>query len=217
MYNPASMTILQQTFRPVAQNSEQWLRTRFVSDDGDLFLPVSICLDSSEGREEIIENVVEVLRAYGFNKFGWMWQAPGSFFLHIEVRFGSGDREAARKSKKELNADLLTDKPPKHPARRRAVKKLKQSLWRRAGKKLKAAVVVGILFVGSAIGGALKDEMKGAIEKWLEQEGPSIVQGLDTVVAKELPPTVAANFHKAVKEYIETSNDKSRLEPPPPK
>lgn len=210
------MTTLQQPFVSPKTELKKTLRTTFSTDD-DLFLPVSIYLDSSEERSEIIASVAEVLRAYGFSNFASMYQAPGSFYIHIEAGFDSKDRQVARKRKEELKADLLSDKPSKHTARQRAVKKVKESLWKRAGKRLKTGVLFGTLFLGSVVGGVFKDVIKDESEKWLEQQGPNLVQKLDAVVAKDLPLPLAHSFHTAVKGYIEKSPHKSPLEAPPPK
>jgi hypothetical protein len=208
------MATLQQTVRPAALRNEKWLRTTFASDD-DLFLPVSIYLDSREGSEEIIENVTEVLRAYGFSNIPRVNQAPGSFYIHIKAGFESKDREAARQSKKELKADLLSKKPPKNLKRQRSVKKLNASLLRRAQKRLGTAVLAGVVFLGSTLGGVIKDVVKDEIKILARERGPKVAQKVDTVVAKELPPGVAAKFHRVVREYIERSPDKLELPPPP--
>jgi len=43
------------------------------------------------------------------------------------------------------------------------------------------------------------------------------MQKVDFVVAAELPPKVANSFHEAVKNYIDSSNEKTELKPPPRK
>jgi hypothetical protein len=203
-----------QVVTPAAQGTEHWLRTTFASDD-DFVLPVSIYLDSSEGAAEIIKNVAEVLRAYGFSNIPLVHQAPGSFYIHFEAGFGSKDREAARQSKKELKADLLSKTPPKNVKKQRAVKKLKGSILRRTMKKLKGVVLVGVVFMGGVLGGVAKDAVKDEIEALAREQGPQVTQKVDEWVAKELPADVAARFHGLVREYIERSSHKSELPPPP--
>lgn len=198
-----------QTVRPLAQDEENWLRTTFASDD-DFVLPVSIYLDSSEGAAEIIEDVAEVLRAYGFSNIPRVYQAPGSFYIHIEAGFRSKDREAARQCKKELKADLLNKKPPKHVTRQRAVKKMRASLLRRARKKLGTLVLVGVVFLG----GVFRDVVKDEVEALARENVPKAAQGADKWVAKELPANVAGKFHSLVREYIERSPDKTEAPPP---
>ena len=64
------MAMLQQTVRPVVDlSSKNWQRTGFDSEDDDLSLLVSVYLDSREGSREIVQNVEEVLQAYGFTNF----------------------------------------------------------------------------------------------------------------------------------------------------
>jgi hypothetical protein len=114
MYNPAEMNLLQQTFQPVDESKHrQWLGFRF-SDD-DFSLRTSVYLGLSEGRAELVEDVTQVLRAYGFTNFTRINQAPGSFFFSILVRFGTNNREAAHKSKQQLQKDLLSDVLPRRP------------------------------------------------------------------------------------------------------
>jgi hypothetical protein len=212
------MNLLQQTFQPVAESEQkQWLDTRFRSDD-DSSLQVSVYLGSNEGRTEVLVDVTQVLRAYGFTNFARMEQAPGSRFFSIEVRFGKDDRQAAQKSKKQLLNDLLNDIPPgRPPQKRRAVRKLKKSLWSRAGKKLVTIILAGTTAVGGLAVDIFRDEIKGGIEDWLKDNRPKIVQKVDSVVAKELPAGVADSFHRAVKDYIDRSPDKTKLKPPPSK
>jgi hypothetical protein len=205
-----------QTVTPVALGKENWLRTTFASDD-DFVLPVSIYLDSSKGAAEITENVAEVLRAYGFTNIPRVYQAPGSFYIHIEKRFGSKDRQAARQCKKELKTDLLSEKPPKNPKRRRAVKELKGSLLRRAQKKLRTAVLLGVVLLGGVLGDVFKDALKDEIETLAREHGPKVAQELDQWVARELPSDVAAKIHALVREYVERSPNKLELPPPPEK
>jgi len=203
------MSTLQQTVLPTRLGEKEWLRTTFTPDE-DLFIPVSIYLDSSEGSEQIIKDVADVLRAYGFTNIPSVNQAPGSFYIHFEAGFESKNREAARQSRKELKADLLSKKPPENPKRRRAVKKLNASLLKRTKKRLGAAVLAGVVFLGSALGGVVKDVVKDEIEL----QGPKVARLMDRIVAKELPPAVAAQFHKGVKDYIERSPHKVELPPP---
>jgi hypothetical protein len=209
------MNLLQQTFQPVAKSEQdQWLDTRFGSDD-DSSLQVSIYLGSNEGRAEVLEDVTQVLRAYGFTNFARMEQAPGSRFFSIEVRFGKDDRQAAQRSKKQLQNDLVRDVPPgRPPQKRRAVRNLKKSLWGRTKKKLITIIVFGGTYLGGLTGEVFKDEIKGGIEDWLKDNRPKIIQKVDSVVAKELPAGVADSFHRAVKDYIDRSPDKSKLKPP---
>ena len=209
MYNSVVVT-RQQTFGPVALGNKKWLRTNFPPDD-DLFLPVSIYLDSSEGSAEMTKNVAEVLRAYGFNNIPRVYQAPGTFYIHFEAGFGSKDRKAARESKEELKADLLSKKPPKDLKKRRAVKKLNESVLRRAEKKLGTAIVAGVIFLGSIMGGVVTDLMKDDLKAWVVKQAPKA----DTFVAKELPPALATKFHTVVTKVIEESPHKSEVPPPP--
>jgi len=147
-----------------------------------------------------------------------MEQAPGSRFFSIEVRFGKDDRQAAQRSKKQLQNDLLRDVPPgRPPQKRRAVRNLKKSLWGRTKKRLITIIVFGGTYLGGLTGEVFKDEIKGGIEDWLKDNRPKIVQKVDSVVAKELPAGVADSFHRAVKDYIDRSPDKSKLKPPPSK
>jgi hypothetical protein len=206
------MSTLLQTL-PVAFSQKEALRTTFASDD-DLFLPISIYLDSREGSKEIIEDIIEVVRAYDFNNISPVYQAPGSFYIHFKAGFKSDNHEAARQSKRELNADLLDKKPPAERKRRRTVKKLKGSFLRRARKKMGSAMLIGVVFVGSAIGGMAKDVAKDEIKAFIEEQLPRVAQKLDKVGAKELPPPLAAKFHEAIEYYITKSPDKSELHPP---
>lgn len=214
MYESYSMVTRLQAVRPLAQGKENWLRTTFASDD-DFVLPVSIYLDSSEGAAEIIANVAEVLRAYGFSNIPLVYQAPGTFYIHIEAGFRNKDREAARQSKRELKADLLSKTPPKNVKKQRAVKKLKTSILRRTMKKVKTVVLVGVIFMGGVLTDVGKDAVKNEIETLAREQGPKVTQKVDEWVAKELPPDVAARFHGLVREYIERSHDKSEVPPPP--
>jgi hypothetical protein len=211
------MNLLQQTFQPLAKSEqEQRFDTRFASDD-DSSLQVSIFLGSNEGRTGILEDVTQVLRAYGFTDFRRIEQAPGSFFCSIEVRFGKDDRSTARRSRKQLQKDLLSDEPAADLPKRRAVRRLKKSLWGRARKKMIAIVLFGGTFLGSLTGEIFKDEVKGEVEGWLKDNGPKIARKADVIAAKELSPSVANGFHKAVKNYIDRSPDKIELKPPPSK
>jgi hypothetical protein len=215
-YNPADMNLVQQTFES-ALNSKQTrlLGTHFASSDDDFSLRVSIYLGSTDGRGEILKDVTQVLRAYGFTNFTRINQAPGSFFLSINVRFGTNDRQAAHKSKQQLQKDLLSDVLPQRPPQKRsAVRKLKKSVWSRTEKGLLTIIVAGASFLGNLTGDVFKDEIKEGIESWLKDNGPKIVQKVDSVVAKELPAGVANSFHNAVKNYIDNSPEKTELKPP---
>jgi hypothetical protein len=163
------MNLLQQIVVPIVESEqEQWLRNRFDSDD-DTSLQVSIYLSSDRGDSEVLADVTQVLRAYGFTNFTRLEQAPGSHFFSIEVRFGKDDREAAQRSKEELQRDLLKDVPPRRPPqKRRAVQKLKKSLWGRTKKKLLSIVLVGGTCLGSLTVEVFKDEIKEGIEDCLK-------------------------------------------------
>jgi hypothetical protein len=91
---------------------------------------------------------------------------------------------------------------------------LKESLLKRARKKLVAIIVAGGVFLGTVTADVFKDEIKEGIEKWLEHEGPTIVQKADTVVSRKLPRSIANSFHEAVKHYIDSSPDKTLVVPP---
>jgi hypothetical protein len=110
----------------------------------------------------------------------------------------------------------MSEHPSTTPARRRAVSKLKKSLWQRAKARTGAIIVAGAVFLGTVAADVLKDEIKTGIEKWLEGHGPKIVQKADAVVSKELPPNVATSFHEAVKTFVDKSPNRESLEPPPP-
>lgn len=203
--------------RPETDHSSKIRRyTGVGSEDDDLSLSVSIYLDSDGGDSELVENVQEVLQAYGFAHFSQITQAPGSSFISIKVTHVTNNYLEARRDKEELNRDLVNEKPPSDPAKCQAVSKLKKSLWQRAKKKVVAIVVSGVIFIGTVTGDIFKDVVKDEIEKWLESKGPQIAQTVDTVVAKELPPSVAKSFHEAVEHYIDNSDKKTFLEPPPP-
>src|ERR1700736_6187749 len=104
------MNLVQQTFRPVVKSEQKrFIGTRFTSDDDDFSLLASIYLGSSEERDEIFEDVTQVLRAYGFTNLARINQAPGSFYLSIQARFGTNDRHTAQKSKQALQEDLLDE------------------------------------------------------------------------------------------------------------
>src|SRR5215471_15263881 len=82
-------------------DSYQWQRQIFKSDD-DLRLPISIYLGSSEGRSQIIQNVFQMAYAYGFTNVVRATAAPGSFYFHMEVEFGTRDKKQANEHKKKL-------------------------------------------------------------------------------------------------------------------
>src|SRR6266478_6019825 len=101
--NAAEMNLVQQTFRPAIKSEQKrFIGTQFASDDDDFSLLASIYLGSSEERAEILEDVTQVLRAYGFTNVARINQAPGSYYLSIRARFGTNDRQAAQKSKELL-------------------------------------------------------------------------------------------------------------------
>jgi hypothetical protein len=211
------MNLVQQTFRPVVKSEQKrWLGTQFASDDDDFSLRASVYLGSTDGGAEILEDVTQVLRAYGFTNFTRIDQAPGFLFFSIHVRFGTNNREAAHKSKKQLQKDLLSEAlPGRPPQKRRAVRKLKKSLLSRSKKGLITIILAGSTYLGSLTGDVFKDEIKEGVERWLKDHGPKIVQKTDLVVAKELPHSVADSFHKAVKNYIDSSPEKTELKAPP--
>ena len=71
---------LLQTFRPVVKSQQkQWLTTRFASNDDDFSLRVSVYLDSRTERAELLSNLAELVRAYGFTTFSRLEQAPWGF------------------------------------------------------------------------------------------------------------------------------------------
>jgi hypothetical protein len=90
-------------------------------------------------------------------------------------------------------------------------------LWNRTQKNLRTIIVVGCVYLGSLTGEIFKDEIKEGVKSWLKGHGPKIMQKVDFVVAAELPPKVANSFHEAVKNYIDSSNEKTELKPPPRK
>jgi hypothetical protein len=166
--------------QPQQVRQEEWQRTRFASDDDPLFLPVSIYLSSGEERQEIVDSVAEVLRAYGFSNIPGVHQAPGSFFIHIEAGFKNNDRQAARQSKEELKADLLKKKQPKTPKRRQATSKLNQSLWSGVKKKTVAIIVLGAVLLGDVSKDVIKDE----IEALIKEQGPgSVPNSVEKLIA----------------------------------
>jgi hypothetical protein len=211
------MNLLRQVYQAPIVRSEQkhWLGSQFVFDNDDVSLQVSGYLDSSESQAEILGDVTQVLRAYGFTNFAPISQAPGSYYFSINVKFGKNDRQAAQRSKRELQQDLLKDAlPQRPPQKRRAVQKLKKSIWRRAGMGLVTIILAGTSFLGNVTADVFHDEIKGGIEKVLKDHGPEIVRKADSVAAKELPADVANSIHKAVKDYID--NSPSKTEQPPP-
>jgi len=208
------MNSLQDPFAPVAgADVNQDFTTKLASQD-ELFLPVSIYLESDEGRGEIVQNVVGVMRSYGFNLVQWE-EAPGTRYIHLRGKHADGDVEESRKSKRELKEDLLKKELPSHPRRRKAVEKLKKSLWSRSKKKIVTIIVAGAVYLGTLSGDIVKDAIKDKAEEWLKNNGPQIAQKADDLVVEELPPAIANQFHRAVKGYIDSSPKKTS--PPIPK
>lgn len=199
------------------QETKEWQHQIFKPDD-DLVLPISIYLASSKGREEIIEGVVQAVSAYGFTKIVRTEQASGSFFFRMEVGYESKDRHLARSQKIRLNKALIEDddSTDSTPEEHRAVKKVKQSLRARLKKGLSAITIGSVLLfagkiAGNAAEGAVEDVLKDAIKPAITKS----IQKMDTFVAKELPPAQAQRFHKAVKNLIDNSKDKTTVNPPP--
>jgi hypothetical protein len=135
----------------------------FLSDEA-LFLDFSIFLTSREGAEEIIQDVVDVARAYGFTDIPAVWSATSSFYGNIRAKFKSKDPEAALLSKKELQKDLLGKKQPKSLKKKKAVHKLRGSMLKRAKKRLGTIVVAGAVFLGSFAGEVAKDMAKDEVK-----------------------------------------------------
>ena len=75
--------------------------------------------------------------------------------------------------------------------------------------------LIGTSFLAGLSKDVFKDAVKNEVEKWLKDNGPKIVRKADVVVAKRLPHSVADSFHKAVKNYIDSSPEKTELKPPP--
>jgi hypothetical protein len=208
------MSTVQQTVLHVNQDLKRKQTLKFASDE-DLSLLASIYLASGEERQDILRNLQNVLRSYGFTNFERITQAPGSFFVSIKVRFGNNNKNEARRSKKELKEDLESAKLPENPAKRQAVKKLKESILQRAKRKILVLVVAGSSFLGVLAGDIAKDALKEEIEGWLKDHGPKIVQQIDGIVTADLPPDAAKEFHRMVKDYIEKSPEKTSLRLPP--
>ena len=183
------MNLVQQTFRPAIKSEQKrFIGTQFASDDDGFSVLASIYLGSSEERAEIVEDVTQVLRAYGFTNFAGINQAPGSYYLSIRARFGTNDRHAAQKSKELLQEDLLDEALPRRPPqKRRAVRKLQKSLGIRTKKGLTTIILIGTSFLAGLSKDVFKDAVKNEVEKWLKDNGPKIVRKADVVVAKRLP------------------------------
>jgi len=192
-----------------AEITKQVVRTTFASDDG-LSVPVSIYLGSQLGSKEIVNAIAEVLRVYGFSNISAMFQAPGSFYIHFEAGFKNKKCEEAHRSSEELKAALLRKKSPTDPHKRQAVKELHSSLLKCAEKKIRTGVMVGVIFLGTAIGGAISDLTKDTLKAWTVEEAPKA----DKFVAKEFPPSLANEFHNVVTRLIEASPQKSEVPPP---
>jgi hypothetical protein len=212
-----SRQVFQTTVTPYqSQELNEWQRQSFKSDD-DLLLPVSVYLESGEGHAEIIENVMQAVRAYGFTNIVHSSQAPGSFFFRMEVGFESKNHHQARQQKRKLAKALVEDgdSPDSTPEERRAVKKVKQSLRARLKKKL-SAITIGsvLLFAGGMVWDAGKDAVKDVLKDAIKVEATKSVRKVDIFIAKELPPAQAQRFHNAVKNFIDSSPDKESDEPP---
>jgi hypothetical protein len=207
----------QPTFTPTQSHDlSEWQRQSFKSDE-DLLLPVSIYLESGEEHREIIENVMRVVHAYGFTNIVQASQAPGSFFFHMDVGFESKSHEQARQQKRKLTKALLEDddSPNSTPEERRAVKKVKQSLWARLKKGISAITVGSVLLLaGNLAVDASKDAVKDLLKDTIKVEIKNSVRNVDTFVLKELPPAEAQRFHKVVQNFIDSSPDKTSPAPP---
>lgn len=202
-------TILRQG-TPVALGEKEGLRTAFASD-GDLRLPVSIYLDSSKGSEEITKNVAEVLRAYGFSNISGVHQAPGTFYIHFEAGFKSNDRKAARQSREELKAVLLSKKPPADAQKSQAVKDLRVSFLRRVRRKMGTAILIGLTYwATTVVGGVITDMIKDEVKAVVVEQAPKV----DKFVAQELSPALAIRFHGVVTTVIKNSQHNQELSPP---
>jgi hypothetical protein len=106
---------------PVIERDIHGQRTGFdFGSDDDLSMKVSIYLDSQEGSDEIVGNVAGVLQAYGFTRFKPVTQAPGSWFISIEVGFKNTEKEQARKSKQAMEEDLGKESLPTDHQKSRA-------------------------------------------------------------------------------------------------
>lgn len=214
-----SRQVFQTTSTPYqSQELNEWQRQSFRSDD-DLLLPISVYLESGEGHAEIIADVMQAVRTYGFTNVVHASQAPGSFFFRMEVGFESKDHRQAQQQKRRLTKALLDgdNLPDSTPQERRAVKKVKQSLRARL-KKLKkkiSAITIGsvLLFAGHQALEAGQDAAKDVLKDVMKGEAKTLVQKVDTFIAKELPPAEAHRFHNAVKNFIDDSPDKAPAKP----
>ena len=207
--------VFQSTFTPTqSQDLDEWQRQTSKSDE-NLLLPVSIYLESDKEHGELVENVMQVVRAYGFTNIVNASQAPGSFFFHMEVGFESKSPQQARQQKRKLTKALLEeeDSEDSTPEEHRAVKKLKQSLWARAKKKISAITIGSVLLLGGTLAAdSAKDAVKDILKDAIKVEIKDSARKLDTFVAKELPPAEAQRFHSAIKNFIDESPDKTSSE-----
>jgi hypothetical protein len=208
------MSLLQRTLSPLESKQRTQLRTSFWSGD-NFFIPVSIFLGSSLGASEILGDMIGVLRAYGFADISRISQAPGSFYIQFRAGFESHDRDKALRRERELKADLVSKKLPKSPARRQAQAKLKESIRARAKRGFWTLLVAGSVMVGTIIGDAAKDLVRDEMKSWVREEVPRVLQSLDRLVTKELPPGKAAQFHNYVNDHIRKSPEKTEIAPPP--
>jgi hypothetical protein len=183
-------------------------------NDDDLALLVSVYASSAEDSDGLVDNVYDLLRAYGFTRFKRTVQAPGSRYISITVIYKNNDKQDATGAKEQLANDLTSKEPPKEPKKRRAVKRLQESLWKRAKRKTITIVLAGSAFLGGLAGDIAKDAVKEKVEDWLKNNGPKIVQTTDDVIAAKLPPLAAKRFHDLVKGYVEKSPNKAPLPPP---
>jgi hypothetical protein len=193
-------------------------------DDGDddLRLQVSIFSDASEPDRELVNDVIDVLRAYGFSDVLESYEAPGSWFAKVKAKFHNQRKDEAQHSKAELSKDLKSDKPPRSPGKRKAVGKLKKRL-KGAKKKAVTWIMAGATMLGSAAGGAAKDIAKD----WIKNEIPKVEQKVEQEASKaahkvrgyfvvDVLPEEAIKFHQAVDRKIAISPDKKNVPPPPP-
>jgi hypothetical protein len=218
------MTILINPVQPpsfdrVGMRTLESLRSNVMFDD-PFVLPVSIYLNSNERPHEIIKNVIDVLRAYGFTDIPWVSQAPGSRYVHFKARHPGNDRKAASRSKKQLEEDLQSKTLPKKSARREPVKKLKQSLMKRALKTLIAVAVGTVAFVGGAAkegaGDALKHAAEVPVKQWIDDHIPGKNQPEETeIIIVKLSPEDTASFHEVIEVHIDKSLEKTEQRPPP--
>lgn len=209
--------IFQQTsIANLSQETNEWQRLMFKSDD-DLSLPISICLSSSDGRDAIVASVVQAAGAYGFTKIIGAAQAPGSFFFRMEIRFQSSDRRLARSQKRKLQEALLKEQAAQGTTskERNAIKKVKKSLLERIKKGISAVTIGGVLlFAGNMAADAAKDAVKDVLKDAIKPAITKSLEKVDTFIAKELPPKEAHHFHQAVKNFIESSSEKSTVDLP---